>query len=384
MDRRQEGVRAKSASSIQIDFAYQGMRHRETMKLPPTKANLLFAVNKRAAVLHEIAMGKFNYAEHFPNSRYAATLGKLTNKTIGEALEDFLRNTKRKYEASTIRGYKSAIYHHLMPAFGKTPICKLTTNDIKDWINSLTVSGKRINNVLIPLRIVLSDAYFDGLIDSNPADRIKNVPHRYPEPNPFKKDEMQLILDNCVPQTRNLFQFAFWSGLRTSELIALEWDDIDFVKGVVRVTRASVKRIIKQPKTHAGKREVLILPLALEALERQKEFTFSIGGRIFHNPLSNAPWDIDNQIRYVGWLPALTAAGVAYRNPYQTRHTYASMLLSAGENPMWVAQQMGHADWGMIRKRYGRWIPDQNSTAGSKVIAHWSQNSHGMPLTTCI
>lgn len=380
MDRRQEGVRARG-DSIAIDFRYQNIRCRETIKLPPTKANLKFAANKRAAILHEIALGKFNYAEHFPRSVHASELGTHTNKTVGEALEDFLRNTKRKYEASTLRGYKSAIYHHLIPSFGKTPICKLTTNDIKDWLASLLISGKRINNVLIPLRIVLSDAYFDGLIDSNPADRIKNVPHRYPEPMPCTKDEMRLILENCDPQSRNLFQFAFWSGLRTSELIALEWNDIDFAKGVICVSRASVKRIIKQPKTHAGKRDVKILPFALEALERQKEFTFAIGGRIFHNPRTNTPWEIDNQIRATSWLPAITAAGVPYRNPYQTRHTYASMLLSAGENPMWVAQQMGHADWGMIRKRYGRWIPETDSTAGSKVIQQWSQNSHGMPLT---
>lgn len=381
MGRGQEGVRAKSASSVEIDFSYQGIRCRETIKLPPTKANLLFAANKRAAILHEIALGKFNYAEHFPKSRHASTLGKLTNKTIGEALESFLHNTKRRYEASTLRGYKSAIYHHLIPTFGSIPVCKLTTNEVKDWIYSLPISGKRINNVLIPLRIVFSDAFMDGLIDSNPLDRIKNVPHRYDEPNPFKPDEMRLILENCVPQTRNLFQFAFWSGLRTSELIALEWGDIDFKKGVIRVSRASVKRIIKQPKTHAGKRDVLLLPFAREALERQKEFTFSIGGRIFHNPRTNTPWEIDNQIRGTGWLPAIKAAGIPYRNPYQTRHTYASMLLSAGENPMWVAQQMGHEDWGMIRKRYGRWIPEVDNSAGSKVIQQWSRNSHGMSLT---
>lgn len=382
MDRRLEGVRQKSASSIEIDFSYQGIRCRETIKLMPTKANFQFAANKRAAILHEIALDKFNYAEHFPKSRHASTLGKLTNRTIGEALEDFLRNTKRKYEASTLRGYKSAIYHHLIPSFGKTPICKLTTNNVKDWISSLTISGKRINNVLIPLRIVFSDAYMDGLIDSNPLDRIKNVPHRYPEPMPCTKDEMRLILENCDPQSRNLFQFAFWSGLRTSELIALDWSDIDYTKGVIRVSRASVKRIIKQPKTHAGKRDVLILPFAHEALERQKAFTFSLGGRVFHNPRTNTPWEIDNQIRSTSWLPAINASGVPYRCPYQTRHTYASMLLSAGENPMWVAQQMGHADWGMIRKRYGRWIPEADNTAGSKVIQQWSQNSHGMPLTT--
>jgi integrase len=57
---------------------------------------------------------------------------------------------------------------------------------------------------------------------------------------------------------------------------------------------------------------------------------------------------------------------VRYRNPYQTRHTYASMMLSAGEHPMWVAQQMGHSDWGMIRKVYGRFLPDADPNVGSR------------------
>jgi integrase len=226
MDRRQ-GVRPKSGTGIEIDFYYQGKRCRETIKLVPTNANLMYAANKRAAILHEIALGKFNYAEHFPRSRHATTLGKLTSKTVGEALEDFLRNTRRRYEASTIRGYTSAIYFHLIPAFGDKLICKLSTKDINDWMNGLLVSAKRINNVLIPLRLVLDDAYRDGLIDINPADRIRNIPHRYPEPKPFNPEEMRLILENCDPHSLNLFQFAFWSGLRTSELIALEWDDID-------------------------------------------------------------------------------------------------------------------------------------------------------------
>lgn len=376
MDRKLEGVRAKSNKSIEIDFYYQGKRHRETIKLPPTKANLLFAERKRASALHAIALNNFNYAEHFPESRHAATLGKFTKKTVGEALKDFLRNTKRKYEASTLRGYTSAIYYHLIPAFGDVPLRKLTTMDIKDWISGLEISAKRINNVLIPLRIVMHDAYMDGLIENNPTNRVKNLKIQRHEPHPFSPNEMRLLLENCPPQTRNLFQFAFWSGLRTSELLALEWGDIDWEKNVIRVSRAIVRRITKQPKTQAGIREVLILPYAREALARQKEYSFASGGRIFLNPHTNKPWTTDTQLRECGWLPAIKAAKIPYRNPYQTRHTYASTLLSAGENPMWVAQQMGHADWGMIRRCYGRWIPEADKTAGSLVVKQWSQFGH--------
>ncbi|MEO5328090.1 MAG: hypothetical protein H7829_07575 [Magnetococcus sp. THC-1_WYH] len=80
------------------------------------------------------------------------------------------------------------------------------------------------------------------------------------------------------------------------------------------------------------------------------------------------PWIDDNQVRRLVWEPTLKRAGIIYRNLYQTRHTYASMLLSAGENPMWVAQQMGHKDWAMIRQRYGRWIPEIDPGAGQKII----------------
>lgn len=79
---------------------------------------------------------------------------------------------------------------------------------------------------------------------------------------------------------------------------------------------------------------------------------------------------------------ALKKAGIRYRNPYQTRHTYASMLLSAGENPMWVAQQMGHKDWAMIRRVYGRWIPEMNPGAGDKIMANWKGLSQKQRKTT--
>src|SRR5690606_30536264 len=80
-------------------------------------------------------------------------------------------------------------------------------------------------------------------------------------------------------------------------------------------------------------------------------------------------------IRKTLWTPALKRAKVRYRRPYQTRHTYASMMLSAGEHPMWVAQQMGHSDWGMIRRIYGRWMPDAAPDAGGRAVAMFADPS---------
>jgi integrase len=379
MDRR-KGI-GRRGNSIQIDFYLDGKRCRETLKLPPTKANLLHAANTKAAIQRDIALGKFRYADYFPDSKRARQGSRSSNQTVKDALDSFLEASRRTSEYSTYRDYKSAVEYHLKPAFGTLLLRDMTAAGIKVWLGGLTISNKRINNILIPLRAILGDAFADGVLDRNPVDRVKNLPNRFEEPTPFSPDEVARILAAAPPQARNLFEFAFWTGLRTSELIALEWGDIDLGRGVARVRRASVQKRTKHTKTAAGEREVKLFPPALESLQRQKAFTFLAGGRVFHNPRTNQPWETDGQIRKTAWAPALKRAGVVYRNPYQTRHTYASTLLSAGENPLWVAQQMGHKDWGMIRRRYGRWIPEVDASAGGKVMQFWSQFGHKVDVS---
>lgn len=240
------------------------------------------------------------------------------------------------------------------------------TGQIRAWIGGLVISNKRINNILVPLRGMCKDAFADGLLTVDPMARIRNLPIQRNEPDPFSLDEIKSILSTATDQPRNLYQFAFFTGLRTGELIALEWGDIDWIRGVVMVQRNSVRKEVKTPKTSSGRRDVVLLPQSLAALTSQKASTFLEGKRIFHNPRTNRPWETDAQIRRTSWEHILKRAGIRYRTPYQTRHTYASLMLSMRENPMWVAQQMGHRDWGTIRQRYGRWIPSTDPTAGQK------------------
>ena len=376
MDRTQRlGVRARGRS-IQLDFQYKGVRCRETLKIPPTASNLKFARRKRETILFEMEKGTFRYTEHFPKSRRAKIFGETESISISEALDRFLDTKLRTCEPSTYKTYKSAIEQHLRPTFGLLPINELTTAVVREWIANLSISNKRINNVLIPLRGVCADAFADGVIERDPMARIRNLNHRAKEPHPFSFDEVQAILDAAQGQVRNLFQFAFFTGLRTSELIAIEWADINQDQGIAHIRRAVVLGQVKRPKTKSGERDVLLLPPALEALKAQQPFTRFQGHRIFYNPKTAKPWANDEQIRLQFWKPLIKRAGVHYRPAYNTRHTYASMMLTAGENPMWVAHQMGHSDWGMIRKVYGRWIADNDRSGGQKLMDVWSQKRH--------
>ena len=191
-------------------------------------------------------------------------------------------------------------------------------------------------------------------------------------------DEINTILRFSEGQVRNLFQFAFFSGLRISELIGLRWEDIDWDNKLTRVEETIVAKESKGPKTEAGIRDVLLLSPALEALEQQKQYTFLQLGRVFHNPQTDKPWETSQQIRRTQWMHILKKAGIRYRNTYQTRDTYASMMLSQGENIMWVSKQLGHVDVEMVIKTYGRWIPDNSTQSGYRPVHDWGTHLGSM------
>ncbi|KTC99204.1 Arm DNA-binding domain-containing protein [Legionella erythra] len=335
---------ASGKTTLRINFYYNGVRCYETLKLEATAANLKYADRLRGEILNAIERGTFCYTDYFPNSNRAHLFGHAKKKiTIGKLLHEFLEDAKLTKEASTYRGYKKICDGHLFPMFEKIEIHNLQPALIRKWIQSLHCTTKTVSNILIPLRAVIEQALVDQYIKENPLNSIiidkllsKDTKRSDYKPDPFSVDEINAILNASDGQVRNLFQFAFFTGLRVSELIGLRWSDIDWENQLISIEETIVAKESKGPKTEAGKREVLLLPPALDALEKQKEFTYLKKGRVFYNPQSNKPWETSQQIRRTQWMPVLKKAGVRYRNTYQTRHTYASMMLSQGENRLFL------------------------------------------------
>jgi integrase len=371
-------VRGVTSTSILIDFYYRSVRCQERLKLPPTAANKKFAANLRAQILGEIARGTFDYGKYFPNSKKARILARMPGAavTIETALSLWLRGMKSQVQHSTYDDYDLAIKNVWVPKFGTLRLTELTRAALKEWVSEKDCGLKRIRNLLLPMRGMYAQALDDELIAINPF--VGWVPKKIEPPkeeddvDPFNQVEVAAILAACEGQIRNLFQFAFWTGLRTSELIALRWEDIDLHSGMLSVRRAKVRKQIKAPKTKAGRRTVQLLQPAIDALQDQRQHTRLRNEEVFMNPRTGEPWEGDGPIRKTAWQPALVRAEVRYRYPYQTRHTFASTLLSAGENPVWVATMMGHKDWAMIIKVYGRWIPSIAPDAGNKVAMLWA------------
>ncbi len=389
MGKQYDGVRPASDSSIEIDFYYAGQRCRERIKLQPTPANLKRAANHRAAVLDAITRGTFSYATTFPESKNAAKFSpKPVGQTVQAYLEGWVDGKAKTIKASTADGYRKVVNGRLVPSLGRHELADLRRAHVRAMCEGMAATNKRIANVLSVLRTALDDAVVDELIETNPIagwTYAKNEPPKEEDDvDPFTAAEQAEILKALDGQGRNLVQFALWTGLRTSEMVGLRWEDVDMARGEMRVRRATTqaaKGTAEVPKTSSSKRMVKLLGPAREALEAQKAFTLLANAHVFLNPRTNAPWEGDQPIRKTLWQPALKRAKVRYRVPYQTRHTYASMMLSAGEHPMWVANQMGHADWGMIRRVYGRWMPDAAPDAGSKAEALYG-NADGQHLVS--
>ena len=371
------GIRTASKRSIEIDFYYRGVRCRERLKLSPTPANRRYAANLKAEIQSRIARGTFNYAEFFPDSRRARILSKRPGDVIilREALRRYIDSSQKSLQRSTWLDYKGAVEKHLIPAFGELRLTELTRTCMREWAARLDVSPKRLANVLLPLRAVLADAVEDELIERNPLANWKPTVAAKPREedviDPFTVDEIQAILRAAEAPMSNMIQFGFWTGLRISELLAIAWRDVDWRRDVVRIRRALVRGEVKVTKTEAGTREVTLLEPAKHALQAQRASTELRGGPIFTNPRTGDPWLDDQQLRKGFWERILRRAGVRYRYPNQMRHTYASTMLSAGENPAWIASQMGHRDWGMIRRTYARWLPSADPHAGSRAVALW-------------
>ncbi|CAH1456058.1 Arm DNA-binding domain-containing protein [Klebsiella pneumoniae] len=367
-----------NGETINITFTYKGVKCREPLSnLEVNSKNIKYAERTLGEIHNKIERGTFNYGEHFPRSARLKIFGNAsTGKTVKVYLEEYLVICKtRKLSPSTIGGYKKCL--NALESLHVFPASELTPAALKTWIQSQKTTLKTIRNQLSFLRSALDEAVTDGVLQINPVSLV--TASRYQSSK--TDEESDYIVDPLSPaeveallhaagnkQWENLFRFAIETGMRSSELCALRWRDIDFIGKTAHVQNASVVGVIKGTKTKAGTRKIELTEEALYALTCQKPFTFMKDAMVFEDPKTESPWAGADAIRKKAWVPTLRKAGIRYRNPYQTRHTFATRHISRGANLFWLASQMGHKGPEMLFRHYGRYLKEyDNSTAINKL-----------------
>ncbi|WP_264181382.1 site-specific integrase [Acidovorax radicis] len=353
---------------IQVAFTWNDQECRELLPpCPINKSSIQRASVLREEVRRKVGEGTFVYADYFPDSPRAKANVKdalLMEVLLQRQLETYEKQVQNGQMAkSSYRGYAKAITGERMRRWHGLTVREVAPSALREWISVMDCTSKTIRNTLIPLRSIFEDALNDELIDFNPFDRIaltKLIRQTAKASDyviqPFTADERGAILEACRPDERPMVQFWFHSGLRPGELQALEWGHIDWERHIARIELNQVAGVIKAPKTAAGIRDLELNAEAMAALTAQKVISLMRGPRVWLNPSSLQPWETDAQVRKTLWMPLMKRSKVPYRNPYQVRHTYASSLLTAGQNPWYVAQQLGHEDVEMVFRTYGKFI----------------------------
>ena len=146
-------------------------------------------------------------------------------------------------------------------------------------------------------------------------------------------------------------------------MAGLKWKNVDFRLGVIKVRETRVRGEEGPPKTPGSIRDIKMLPPVVEALRDQRKATMGKSDYVFLN-YDGRPL-LPNSVSYRIWKPALKKAGLKPRSLYQTRHTFATLMLDAGELPGWVQKMMGHESLKMILERYYSYIKNYQRDDGS-------------------
>lgn len=249
------------------------------------------------------------------------------------------------------------------------PLQKLNATDIARWHVWMRTDGNKksgggigdrtLRHAHALLAHCLGQAQRHSLISKNPAtlERPGRTAQR-PEVTIVGEGQIAELLDKLTGREpmRTKVILALFCGLRRSELLALQWHDIDYDAKVLQVRRAleqtSAGITVKGPKSRAGTRDISMPDIAIEALARhrreQLELRLRLGagrlvddGFIFANPLTGAPpspASLSSQ-----WIATARSIGMPEITFHSLRHTHASMLVSAGLDVVQISRRLGHS-----------------------------------------
>lgn len=264
-------------------------------------------------------------------------------RRLGEYAQLWLDS--RDITAGTRLNYKSVLNIYWMPHLALTRIDLITPTLLRRIVagTEWTSSGVK-RNAIVKLAAIMRSAVGDGLLQKNPAESMELPKRTKKEVDPFQLAEAERIIDRLY-QTEHwpsliyaaLFEFLFFTGLRISEALALQWQDV----GTVHIRRTVALGELEERTKTGSDRFVLLNQRALRALWFAKVYADRrlLGvGRVTSTPHVLPPSKGQVHVKQTSnvhhqWRPTLQVLGIRYRPPYNCRHTYATMCLTVRPQP---------------------------------------------------
>ncbi|MGE4952733.1 DUF3596 domain-containing protein [Yersinia enterocolitica] len=413
---------------LRLWFIYKGVRVREALGVFDTPKNRKVAGELRASICFTIKTGTFDYAVQFPNSPNLAKFGQARkDMTLYELSNKWLSLKEMDLTINAFSRYKSFISVTTSIIGCNRLVSSITQEDIlslrRELLTGFQILGHHqtnrsmkkgrsvptVNVYISCLGAMLGFAFQNGYSDKKPMIGISPLKKGRPDPDPLTKSEYQRFLSaSPSEQMKNIWILAINTGMRHGEICALSWEDIDTKNWTITIRRnMAVINHFTPPKTDSGNREIRLTYPAIEALKNQmamtrlgechditvnlREFakkrvdqcTFVFCPKISARNGNGGHWYSPGSIG-TAWNAILKKAGIRHRKAYESRHTFACWALSAGANPNFVANQMGHASAQMIYNVYGKWMSENNLDQMAILNAGFNDNAPLMPQTIAI
>lgn len=377
-------VRALPSKMLFVDFKYLGERFRETSLLVNTVANMKAMTQMAKRLEAEITMGTFSYEKYFPQSKHLEKVrllelrnnqGRSTDQvpTFEQHVKDWLAEHQVEWRHSYCVTINNLLNKHIKPALGTYPLDAITRDVLISLRSDLTkyrtpgcegLSACTINRVMTISKAIIEDGCIRYKLIS-PFDRIKKLKEEKTHVEPFRLDEINAMIADIRSDFRDYLITRVFTGVRTAEIHGLRWKCVDFERREILIRETFSQGRFEYTKNDHSQREIAMSKPVYEALKRQFEVTGGGGseGLVFCTR-QGTPIDAKNFANRV-WKPMLKDLDIAYRRPYDTRHTCATLWLASGEAPEWVARQLGHANTQMLFSVYSRFVPNHTRSDGS-------------------
>ncbi len=264
----------------------------------------------------------------------------------------------------TVKHYNN----HIKPYFKTFTVKEIKPLQLEEWQNKLLIKYKP--RTVVKYRSVMysifEKAFVNDIIQFNPLAKVKSpltIRGKFKklddveddEVFPFNKDEIIKILNSTSGNLYYFIVIMVYSGIRPGEIISLTWDDIDFKKKRIAVDKTTVRGKVGDVKTPSSVRYVDIIPV----LENELHNLYKETGRKEYLLLSHFKKPFySHDIISKRFIKLLTDINIKERTLYNLRHTFASTMITQGENILWVSRMLGHKDVSITLKVYARFIKE--------------------------
>ena len=278
------------------------------------------------------------------------------NATFGFIIERYLNYLSPQKSPQSVRDYH--LIARRLEQYYQYPIKRIKQIHVLDMIRDLEkrYSEESVRKTLMFIKQVFRWAYSNGFITHNPTADIKYLRKRRSRRiRWFTKEELQKIFklaDQLYPHLAPAFKFMYYTGLRLSELITLQWQDIDFKNAVLRVMDS---------KTPKGIRRI---PLNKEALKILNNLPRYEGNEFVFASPHGGSWHGDVLTKRFATI--LRKAGIKDASLHTLRHTFASHLAMAGVPLDVIRDLLGHGSV-LITEIYAHLAPDHLKSAVDKL-----------------